>query len=133
MDQVFQFIKRFERYSKNTDLLIAFALIGVLAVMIIPLPAFMLDLALTISITLSLLMFPLTKLSAFWMGSRASSCTAMWTTLMPSAEGERVSFVIGIWGLGCPAMVTMCVIALLWMSNTTTLPRAAQASPKSAK
>lgn len=55
MDQLFQFMKRFEKYSKNTDLLIAVALIGTLAVMIIPLPAFLLDLALTASLTLSLL------------------------------------------------------------------------------
>src|SRR6478609_4533572 len=55
MEQAFQFIKRFEKYTKNVDLLIAVALIGVLAVMIIPLPAFMLDLALTVSITLALL------------------------------------------------------------------------------
>lgn len=55
MDQVFEFIKRFEKYSKNVDLLVALALIAVLAVMIVPLPAFMLDLALTVSITLSLL------------------------------------------------------------------------------
>lgn len=55
MDQVFNFIKRFERYTKNVDLLIAMALIAVLAVMIIPLPAFMLDLALTASLTLALL------------------------------------------------------------------------------
>lgn len=55
MDQLFQFLKRFEKYAKNADLLIAIALIGVLAVMIIPLPAFMLDLALTVSLTLSLL------------------------------------------------------------------------------
>ena len=55
MDQIFLFLKRFERFSKNTDLLIAIALVGTLAVMIVPLPAFMLDLALTVSITLSLL------------------------------------------------------------------------------
>lgn len=55
MDDVFQFLKRFEKYTKNTDLLIAMGLIGVLAVMIIPLPAFMLDLSLTASLTLSLL------------------------------------------------------------------------------
>ena len=55
MEALFQFIKRFEKYSKNMDLLIAMALIAVLAVMIIPLPAFMLDLALTASLTLSLL------------------------------------------------------------------------------
>ena len=55
MDQVFQFLKGFEKYSKNADLLVAFALIGILGVMIVPLPAFMLDLALTVSITMALL------------------------------------------------------------------------------
>jgi flagellar biosynthesis protein FlhA len=55
MNEVFAFIKQFEKYAKNVDLLIAFALVAVLAVMIIPLPAFMLDLALTVSLTLSLL------------------------------------------------------------------------------
>jgi flagellar biosynthesis protein FlhA len=55
MDQLFEFIKKFEKYSKNADLLVAVALIATLVVMIIPLPAFMLDLALTISLTLSLL------------------------------------------------------------------------------
>jgi flagellar biosynthesis protein FlhA len=55
MDQIFNFLRRFEKYSKNTDLLVAVALIGILAVMIVPLPAFLLDLALTVSITLSLL------------------------------------------------------------------------------
>lgn len=55
MEAVFQFIKRFERFAKNVDLLIALALVAVLGVMIIPLPAIILDLSLTISITLSLL------------------------------------------------------------------------------
>lgn len=55
MDSVFQFLKRFEKYTKNTDLLIAFGLLAVLAVMLIPLPAFMLDVALTFSLALSLL------------------------------------------------------------------------------
>lgn len=55
MEAVFQFVMRFEKYTKNMDLLIAVALIGILGVMIIPLPAFMLDLALTISLTLALL------------------------------------------------------------------------------
>lgn len=55
MEQVFQFIKRFEHLSKNVDLLMAFALIMVLGVMIVPLPAFLLDVALTLSLTLSLL------------------------------------------------------------------------------
>ncbi|MAE75149.1 MAG: flagellar biosynthesis protein FlhA [Bdellovibrionaceae bacterium] len=55
MDQVFQFLKRFEKYTKNTDLLLAGALIGILSVMIIPLPPFLLDLALTLSLTFGLL------------------------------------------------------------------------------
>ncbi|MGE3974460.1 MAG: flagellar biosynthesis protein FlhA [Bdellovibrionales bacterium] len=55
MDAVFEFIKRFEKYSKNTDLIIAFALMSIIAVMIVPLPAFMLDIGLTFSITFSLL------------------------------------------------------------------------------
>lgn len=55
MEQVFQFFKRFEKYTKNTDLLIAFGLLAVLAVMIIPLPAVLLDISLTFSLALSLL------------------------------------------------------------------------------
>lgn len=55
MEAIFQFIKRFERFTKNTDLFVAFGLIGILAVMIIPLPAFLLDLGLTFSLTFSLL------------------------------------------------------------------------------
>lgn len=55
MDQLFFFIKRFEKYTKNTDLMIAFGLMAVLSVMIIPLPAFMLDMALTLSLAISLM------------------------------------------------------------------------------
>jgi len=55
MDAVFLFLQRFEKYSKNVDLLVALALIGILGVMIIPLPPILLDLALTASLTLSLL------------------------------------------------------------------------------
>lgn len=55
MESLFQFLKKFEKYSKNVDLLIAVALIGILGVMIVPLPPIMLDLALTFSLTLSLL------------------------------------------------------------------------------
>jgi flagellar biosynthesis protein FlhA len=55
MDAIFDFLKRFEKFSKNTDLLVAFALIAVLGVMLVPLPAFVLDMALTISLSLSLL------------------------------------------------------------------------------
>lgn len=55
MENVFLFFKRFEKYTKNTDLFIAFGLMVVLAVMIIPLPAVLLDAALTTSLALSLL------------------------------------------------------------------------------
>jgi flagellar biosynthesis protein FlhA len=55
MDGIFDFLKRFERLSKNTDLVVAGGLLMILMVMIVPLPAFMLDISLTISITLSLM------------------------------------------------------------------------------
>ena len=55
MQGLFLFLKRFEKYTKNTDLLVAIGLVLVLGVMLIPLPAFMLDIALTGSLTLSLL------------------------------------------------------------------------------
>jgi flagellar biosynthesis protein FlhA len=55
MEEFFLFVKRFEKYTKNLDILIAIGLLGVLAVMIIPLPAFLLDLALAFSIAISLL------------------------------------------------------------------------------
>ena len=55
MEQIFQFLKRFEKYTKNSDLLVAFGLLGIMAVMIIPMPAIMLDIALTFSLALSIL------------------------------------------------------------------------------
>lgn len=55
MEQLFQFLKRFEKFSKNTDLLIAFGLLAILAVMIIPLPPMMLDISLTFSLAISVL------------------------------------------------------------------------------
>lgn len=55
MDQVFQFLKRFERVTKNVDLMVAVGLVGILTVMMIPLPSVLLDLALTGSLTLALL------------------------------------------------------------------------------
>ena len=55
MEQIFQFVKRFEKYTKNTDLFIAFGLLAVLAVMIIPLPPFLLDVALSVSLAISIL------------------------------------------------------------------------------
>ncbi|UOF00936.1 flagellar biosynthesis protein FlhA [Bdellovibrio reynosensis] len=55
MDQVFQFLKRFEKYTKNTDLFIAFGMLAILAVMIIPLPPLLLDISLTFSLAISIL------------------------------------------------------------------------------
>lgn len=55
MDSFFLFLKRFEKYTKNTDLLVALGLLGILSVMIIPLPPFMLDLSLTLSLASSIL------------------------------------------------------------------------------
>ncbi len=55
MEQLFQFIKKFEKFTKNTDLFIAFGLLGILGVMIIPLPPVILDVALSFSLSLSLL------------------------------------------------------------------------------
>ncbi len=55
MEQIFQFVKRFEKFTKNTDLFIAFGMLAILTVMIIPLPPMLLDIALTFSLALSLL------------------------------------------------------------------------------
>ncbi len=55
MEELFQFLKRFEKYTKNADLVVALALVAILAVMIIPLPSILLDVALTISLSSSLL------------------------------------------------------------------------------
>lgn len=55
MEDLFQFLKKFEKFTKNTDLLMAIGLIGVLAVMIIPLPPTLLDMSLTLSLALSIL------------------------------------------------------------------------------
>ncbi len=55
MDEIFKFAKSLEKYTKNTDLFIAICLMAVITVLIIPLPAFMLDVALTFSLALSIL------------------------------------------------------------------------------
>jgi flagellar biosynthesis protein FlhA len=55
MEQLFQFIKRFDKYTKNTDLFIAIGILLILSVMIIPLPPVLLDLALTMSLALGIL------------------------------------------------------------------------------
>ena len=55
MEGLFQFLKKFEKYTKNVDLLIAITMMAILAVMLVKLPAFMLDIALTISLSSSIL------------------------------------------------------------------------------
>jgi flagellar biosynthesis protein FlhA len=55
MENVFQFFKKFDFLTKNSDLFLAFGMVVVLAVMLIPLPPLLLDLNLTLSITLSVL------------------------------------------------------------------------------
>ncbi len=55
MEQIFAFVKKFDKYTKNSDLFIAISLLAILAVMIIPLPPIILDIALTMSLALSLL------------------------------------------------------------------------------
>ncbi len=55
MEQIFQFLKRFDKYTKNVDLLVALTLMVILGVMLVKLPAFLLDIALTLSLTSSIL------------------------------------------------------------------------------
>src|SRR6188768_587247 len=55
MEAIFQFLKKYERFTSNVDLLVALGLIGILVVMIIPLPTPLLDISLTMSFALSLL------------------------------------------------------------------------------
>lgn len=55
MDALFQFLKRFERFTKNSDLMIAFGLMAILTVMIIPLPSIAIDMFLTMSLAVSIL------------------------------------------------------------------------------
>lgn len=55
MEEIFRFLKKFSIITKNTDLMMAVAFIGILGVMIIPLPPFMLDFSLTLSLALSIL------------------------------------------------------------------------------
>lgn len=55
MDALYLFLKKYERYLKNTDIMMAAGLMGILAVMLIPMHPIMIDLALTTSLTLSLL------------------------------------------------------------------------------
>src|SRR5271169_1479561 len=55
MDDLYQFLKGFNKYARNTDVLIAGALVGIMVVMLVPIPPFLIDMFLTMSITISLL------------------------------------------------------------------------------
>lgn len=55
MNDLYLFIKKFDKITKNTDLIMAFGLIAVIVFMIIPLPPFLLDISLAMSLALSLL------------------------------------------------------------------------------
>lgn len=55
LEPLFQFLKRFEKVTKNTDLFIAFGILAILTVMIIPLPPILLDISLTFSLAISIL------------------------------------------------------------------------------
>ena len=55
MESILGAVKFFEKWTKNVDLMVACGLVVILGVMIIPLPPFLIDLALTLSIGLSLL------------------------------------------------------------------------------
>ncbi len=55
METLFLYLRRFEKYTKNTDLLIAIGLLLILAVMIVPLPSALLDLALTASLAIGII------------------------------------------------------------------------------
>ncbi|MBL7545729.1 MAG: flagellar biosynthesis protein FlhA [Bdellovibrionaceae bacterium] len=55
LEPLFQFLKRFEKITKNTDLFVAFGILAILTVMIIPLPPILLDITLTFSLAISIL------------------------------------------------------------------------------
>jgi flagellar biosynthesis protein FlhA len=55
MEDIVRFFGKFEKYTKNMDLMVAAALIGILVMMIVPLPPVILDLTLSMSVTFSIL------------------------------------------------------------------------------
>jgi flagellar biosynthesis protein FlhA len=55
MDDLYKFLKGFNKYARNTDIMIAAALVGILVVMIVPIPPVLIDMFLTLSLTVSLL------------------------------------------------------------------------------
>jgi flagellar biosynthesis protein FlhA len=55
MNDIFIFLKRFEKITKNADLFMAIGVVAILAVMLVPLPPLLLDISLTLSLTISVL------------------------------------------------------------------------------
>ena len=55
MQELILFLRRFEKYAQNFDLMLAVGLVGILTLMVVPLPSLVLDIFLTLSFTLSLL------------------------------------------------------------------------------
>src|SRR3954463_14122319 len=55
MDEIYNFLKGFNKYARNTDIMIAAALIGILVVMLVPIHPLVIDMFLTFSFTSSLL------------------------------------------------------------------------------
>src|SRR5277367_589616 len=55
MNQLYEFLKSLNKYTRNTDAMIAAGLVGILVVMLVPIPPIMIDMFLTLSFTISLL------------------------------------------------------------------------------
>lgn len=55
MDELYRILKGLNKYTRNTDVMIAAGLVGILVVMLIPIPPILIDMFLTLSFTISLL------------------------------------------------------------------------------
>ncbi|MDZ4676118.1 MAG: flagellar biosynthesis protein FlhA [Oligoflexia bacterium] len=55
MDELYNFLKGLSKYTRNTDMMIAVGLVGILVVMLVPVPPLLIDMFLTLSFTISLL------------------------------------------------------------------------------
>ncbi len=63
MDAIFEFLKRFEKYAKHSELMVALGMVAVLAVMVFPMSSGLLDFALVLVISISLLIMILSLYS----------------------------------------------------------------------
>jgi len=55
VDELYRILKGLNKYTRNTDVMIAAGLVGILVVMLIPIPPILIDMFLTLSFTISLL------------------------------------------------------------------------------